>query len=92
VTSPIAFARGDAASNDGGIALGHMRELLEGVVATRRAAGDVHVHYLSGLALSGPNDLAHVPDGIHPNATGNRLMGERFYERMLAPGKPLAPR
>ncbi len=92
VISPIAFGRGDAASNDGGIALGRMRELLESVVAGRRAGGDANIHYLSGLELSGPGDLEHVPDGIHPDAQGNRLMGARFHAHMLAPGKPLAPR
>jgi lysophospholipase L1-like esterase len=91
VVSPIAFARGDDASNDGGIALGRMRELLEAMVATRRAAGDANVHYVSGVLLSGPDDLGDLPDGIHPDARGNRAMGERFFDLMLAPGKPLAP-
>ncbi len=91
VVSPIAFSRGDDASNDGGVPLGRTRELLETVVATRRKTGDINVHYLSGILLSGSGDLHNLPDGIHPDATGNRLMGERFFEQMLAPGKPLAP-
>ena len=92
VVSPIAFKRGDTETNEGGISLGRMRDLLETVVAARNAAGDAHVHCLSGVLLSGPDDLGDLPDGIHPNARGNRVMGERFFDLMLAPGKPLAPR
>jgi hypothetical protein len=92
IVSPISFKRGDDESNDGGLALGRMRELLESAVATRNAAGDAAVHYLSGVLLSGPDDLENLPDGVHPNARGNRAMGERFFNFMLAPGRPLAPR
>ncbi len=92
IVSPIAFRRGDNESNDGGLTLGRMRELLETAVATRNAAGDANVHTLSGVLLSGPDDLDDLPDGVHPNARGNCVMGERFFEYMLAPGKPLAPK
>ncbi|HEY2068398.1 MAG TPA: SGNH/GDSL hydrolase family protein [Rhizomicrobium sp.] len=92
VVSPITFKRGDEASNDGGISIGRMRELLEAVVAARVAGGDGNVHYLSGALLSGPEDLDDLPDGVHPDAKGNRKMGERFFDHMLAPGKPLASR
>jgi len=91
IVSPIAFAQGDDATNGFGISLGRMRELLDGVVSTRKAAGDANMHYLSGISLSGRTDLSDLPDGIHPNAKGNRIIGERFFEHMLAPGKPLAP-
>lgn len=91
IVSPITFKRGDDKSNQGGIPLGRMRELLESVVTARTAGGDKNVHYLSGILLSGPEDLEDLPDGIHPNARGNRRMGERFFDLMLASGKPLAP-
>jgi lysophospholipase L1-like esterase len=90
VISPISWKIGDEVASGGGITLGRMRELLTEIVTVRRAAGDANLHYLSGTDLSGPADLDNLPDGTHPNEEGNRKMGERFYELMLAPGKPLA--
>lgn len=62
----------------GALSLSRVRTLLEGIVAKRRAEGDLHLHYLNGLDLFGPNDVHDLPDGLHPNAAGLVRMGERF--------------
>jgi lysophospholipase L1-like esterase len=62
----------------GALTLSRIRQILEEIVTRRRAAGDVNLHYLSGLELFSEPDLADLPDGLHPNAAGLRRMGERF--------------
>ncbi len=62
----------------GRLSLTRIRALLEDIVAIRRAAGDENLHHLDGRQLFGETDLDHLPDGLHPNTTGYRLMGERF--------------
>jgi hypothetical protein len=49
-----------------------VREILATVVERR---SDPYLHYLDGPGLFGSIDL---PDGLHPDAAGYRLMGERF--------------
>jgi hypothetical protein len=62
----------------GALTLERIRAVLEEAVASRRAQGDRNLHYLSGLELFGKEDLADLPDGLHPNASGLKRMGERF--------------
>jgi hypothetical protein len=68
-----------AALAGGALTLRRIRELEAEIVATRRAAGDEHLHLLHGPDLFGPDDLADLPDGLHPNAAGYRRMGDRFH-------------
>jgi len=71
----------------GALSLGRIRELLELVVASR---GDEHLHYLHGHRLFGPDDVAELPDGLHPNAAGYQRMGDRFWSLAFDTG-PFAP-
>ena len=63
---------------EGDLSLAAMRGALRQVVDVRRALGDVHLHYLDGLAVLGPADAGLLPDGLHPNAAGHRVMAERY--------------
>ena len=91
IVSPIySPPREDAGGDGGGLPLKAMRDLLEGVVQSRRRAGDSHISYLSGLALFGEADAPDLPDELHPNAAGYRRMGERFHAQVLADGRWLA--
>ena len=72
----------------GALSLARIRELLEHVVAQRRAAGDEHVHYLHGHQLFGVDDVDDLHDGLHPNSAGYQRMGERFAAYAFAPDGP----
>ena len=84
VISPIFSAARDEAGSAGGPSLARMREVLSEVVKTRIAAGDGAIRYLSGLELFSAADAHLLPDDLHPNTEGYRLMGERFYEKVLS--------
>jgi len=85
--SPIfSETREETAELPGVIGLRQMREWLEEIVDLFRThSGDRSIHYLSGLSLIGPDDRHLMPDGLHPEAEGIRLMGERFAAS--APGE-----
>lgn len=70
---------------EGRLSLGLIRETLARIVA-ERSTRDPNLHYLDGRLLFGEDDLEHLPDNLHPNATGYRLMGERFARLVFGPG------
>ncbi|MGE9291343.1 MAG: SGNH/GDSL hydrolase family protein, partial [Puniceicoccales bacterium] len=47
--------------------------------------GDKNLFYLDGLDLFGESQAKHLPDNLHPNAEGYKIMGENF----LKLGSPL---
>ena len=63
---------------EGCLTLRRIRELLAGLVESRRALGDEQLAYLDGLELFGEADAADLPDRLHPNNAGYARMGERF--------------
>jgi len=74
----------------GALTARRIRQLLASIVERRREGGDVHLHYLDGLALFSEPDLADLPDGLHPNAAGLRRMGERFADLAFGAAGPFA--
>ncbi|MES2723843.1 MAG: GDSL-type esterase/lipase family protein [Pseudomonadota bacterium] len=66
-----------------GPSLQRMRQLLEMVVEARIKTGDASIRYFDGLELFGPADAPLLPDDLHPNTEGYRLMGERFHRLAL---------
>jgi lysophospholipase L1-like esterase len=67
---PLEFATG-------ALTLMRTRELLEDIVAKR---SDENLHFMDGRSLFGASDEADLPDKLHPNSAGYRLMGERFAQ------------
>lgn len=61
----------------GALTLTRTRKILEEIVATR---ADVNLHYMNGLTLFSHSDEDNLPDKLHPNSAGYRLMGERFAD------------
>jgi len=62
------------------IGLQTMRRSLNEIVAKFSAAGDENIHYLDGLKIIGPGDEHTMPDRLHPDADGIKLMAERFLK------------
>ncbi len=73
----------------GSLTLQRMREIMAAVIELRQPS-DPNLHYLDGLELFGPNDVADLPDALHPNGDGYVRMGERFCQLAFGPGRPLA--
>jgi len=71
---------------EGALTLRRIREILSGIVAARRDAGDLNLGYLDGLDLFGADDVDDLPDLLHPNDDGYRRMGQRFAALAFGPG------
>ena len=54
-----------------------MREILRDIVQTR-SAEDPTLFYLDGLDLFGADDIALLPDGLHPSPAGYLRIADRF--------------
>ena len=61
----------------GALTLTRIRTVLEEVVRKR---ADENLHLLNGLELFSSADQDHMPDSLHPDSFGYRLMGERFAD------------
>jgi lysophospholipase L1-like esterase len=79
-----------ASRHIGALSLSRIRELIELAVTTRREQGDDRLFLVSGLDLFGLDDVADLPDGLHPNPDGQARIGERFRRLVFAPGCPFA--
>ena len=82
VMSPIYSPPREAVPNVVGFTLQDMREEVAEAVATLRAHGDKNVHYVNGLDVFGEDQGHLLPDDLHPNAEGYRLLGLNFTERV----------
>ena len=59
----------------GALTLVRIRQILKQIVEIR---SDENLFYMDGLELISSADAELLPDNLHPNSEGYRLMGERF--------------
>ena len=84
VISPIFSPPRETTPNAVGFTLEDMRQEVAEAVQILKDLGDVNLHYLTGLELFGP-DLAHLlPDDLHPNGEGYKIMGQNFVDKVAA--------
>ena len=82
VMSPIFSPPREEAENKVGFTLKGMREEVREAVEALRGHGDTNVHYVDGLEVFDP-ELGHLlPDELHPNAEGYKVMGRNFLEKV----------
>jgi lysophospholipase L1-like esterase len=70
----------------GCMSLKRVRELISQVTTSRQNAGDNNLSYISGLELFGESDAGSLPDDLHPDPDGYRLIGERFAKKLFSVG------
>ena len=89
VMSPIYSPPRESTPNPVGFTLERMRQEVQAAVQALHENGDSNIHYINGLEIFGP-DLAHLlPDDVHPNAEGYKVMGRNFLEKVIQKVYPL---
>ncbi len=78
ICSPIICPPRESTPNIAGLSLQMMREILQDAVERFQARGDCNIHYIDGLKLFGEAHVDYLPDDLHPNADGYKLLGENF--------------
>ncbi len=76
---------------DGRLSLNAIRRELA-LITAQRAKSDPHLHYADGRDLYGAEDYTALPlpDDLHPDTAGYRLIGERFAGLAFGPTGPFA--
>lgn len=75
VMTPIVSPPREDTPNAAGVTLRWMREAIAEVVA---GTDDDRLHLIDGPSIIGHDDMHLLPDQLHPDAVGYRLMGERL--------------
>jgi lysophospholipase L1-like esterase len=85
VISPIFSPPREETPNAVGFNLQGMREEVAAAVSAIQAHGDSNVHYVDGLKLFGPEYDHLLPDQLHPDAQGYKVLGQNFLREVAAP-------
>jgi lysophospholipase L1-like esterase len=78
VRSPIVSPPREDTPNAVGLTLKMMRHEVQAAVETLQAHGDGDLYYVDGLCVLGPEYVHLLPDGLHPNAEGYKVMGRNY--------------
>ena len=84
VCSPIWGHDRETTPNVVGLTLEQMRVEVAEAVESFKRRGDENIYYIDGLKLFDESLAEHLPDNLHPDATGYVLMGENFLEEVFA--------
>ena len=91
--SPIFSPPSETTPNTAGWTFPLLRTEVAAAALALQEHGDKNLFYVNGLDLLGTTDLTMLPDQVHPDAEGYRLLGARFNE-IVAPrlfgGRPPA--
>ncbi|KAA0966187.1 G-D-S-L family lipolytic protein [Sporosarcina sp. ANT_H38] len=78
LSSPIFGAFREETTNSAGFTLIEMRQQVQEIVEIFRRNGDNHLFYINGLDILGEKHAGLLPDQLHPNAEGYKMMGHNF--------------
>ena len=76
--SPICSPPREENPNTVGFHLKRMREEVQAAAEALQTHGDRNVHYVDGLSVFGADYVHLLPDDLHPDAEGYRVMGKNF--------------
>ncbi len=76
--SPIYCPNREENPNAVGFNLQKMREEVQAAAEALENYGDANIHYVSGLDVFGADYVHLLPDNLHPDAEGYRVMGKNF--------------
>lgn len=77
-TSPIWSPSRESIRGIPGLSLVSMRKEVEHAIDALKQMGDAHLHYTDGLSLFDDSQSQYLPDGLHPNAQGCRVLADRY--------------
>lgn len=78
LSSPIFGTFREETPNLVGFTLIEMRRQVQEIVEIFRKNGDNHLFYVNGLDILGEDHAGLLPDELHPNAEGYKMMGHNF--------------
>ncbi|MFA9478306.1 GDSL-type esterase/lipase family protein [Phycisphaerales bacterium AB-hyl4] len=81
--SPICSPPREDSPGGTGMTLQLMRTWIADAVDALRAHGDDRLAYADGLSLFGPEFVHHMPDELHPDAEGCRVLAEQYLEQVM---------
>ena len=76
--SPIYSPPREDTPNAVGFHLKGMREEVQAAAEALQSHGDRNIHYIDGLRVFGADYEHLLPDALHPDAEGYRVMGKNF--------------
>ena len=82
--SPIISPPRETTPNAVGLSLVEMRRQILEVVEMLSRHGDGTLYYVDGLKLLGEEYVAYLPDQVHPNAEGYRILAESFEREVFS--------
>ena len=82
VISPIFSPPRESTPNAVEFTLSAMREEVAEAVQIMKDRGDRSIHYIDGLELFGPDLAGLLPDELHPNAEGYKILGQNFVDKV----------
>jgi hypothetical protein len=66
-----------------GLKLSDYRQMTREATELLQRRGDSHLHFFNGLELFGGESDPYDVDRVHPDAQGQRLIAQRFEERVM---------
>lgn len=85
----------DNIRNSAGLTVADYRRMTTEAVDALRRSGDANVHAFDGAELYPPQLACHMPDGVHPDAYGQRVLAARYSQivmpRLLEPPSSCRP-